>query len=75
MGLVLGAYRPDVQCRGALAPWASCRMIIGDMPVLETEEVFGPEGNPSVQVTLPRYLESGSSNPILAFSRNSPLTF
>ena len=62
MGLVLGAYRPNVQCRGSFSNWASCRGIVADMPVLATPEIFGPEDDPVVQVILPQTLEAGLSN-------------
>ena len=63
MGLVLGAYRPNVQCRGSFSNWNSCRGIMADMPVLTIPEVFGPGDDPLVQVVLPHTLEAGSSKP------------
>ena len=59
MAVVLGTYRPDLQCRGTFAAWASCRSILGDMPVLTRKEIFGPPQFPSVQVPLPHFLQSG----------------
>lgn len=59
MALVLGTYQPDVQCRGAFSAWASCRSILGDMPVLTRTEIFGPPDDPAVQIVLPQFLEGG----------------
>lgn len=75
MALVLGTYRPDVQCGGAFSSWASCRSIVGDMPTLTATEVFGPVGNPAVQVSLPRFLEAGQCSALsFAASRLSLTT-
>ena len=63
MGLVLGAYRPNVECRGPFRNWAPCRGIVGDMSVLKVPEIFGPGNDPLVQVILPHTLVAGSSNP------------
>ena len=59
MAVVLGTYRPDLQCRGTFGAWTSCRSILGDMPVLTTTEIFGPPDIPTVQIPLPHFLESG----------------
>ena len=61
MGLVLGTYRPDIQCRGPFSNCASCRGIVGDMPVLTMPQIFGPGDDPLVQVILPHTIEAGSS--------------
>ena len=62
MGLVLGTYRPDVQCRGPFSNWQSCRGIVGDMPVDAIPQIFGPGDDPLVQVVLPHTFVTGSSD-------------
>ena len=62
MGLVLGAYHPNLQCHGSFIKWSSCRGIVADMPVLTEPEIFGPAADPVVQVVLPQTLEAGSSS-------------
>ena len=71
MGLVLGTYQPNVQCRGFFSNWVSCRGIVGDMPVLTTPEIFGPADDPAVQIILPHTLEAGSSRPAICFKRTA----
>ena len=62
MGLVLGAYQPNIQCHRSFSEWSACRGIVGDMPVLTRPEIFGPGDAPLVQVVLPHTLEAGSSS-------------
>lgn len=64
MGLVLGTYRPNVQCHGSFRKWSSCRGIVADMPVDARPEIFGPANDPFVQVVVPNTLEAGSSDPV-----------
>lgn len=59
IAVILGTYQPDVQCRGSFGPWTSCRSVLGDMPTLTRPEIFGPQDDPTVQVTLPQFIESG----------------
>ena len=62
MGLVLGTYQPNVQCRGSFTGWTSCRGIVADMSVDARPEIFGPGNAPLVQVVVPLTLEAGSLN-------------
>ena len=71
MGLVLGAYQPNVQCHGSNPNWVFCRGILGDMPVLTMPQIFGPGDDPLVQVVLPHTLEAGSSNAVDCFGRTT----
>ena len=64
--MVLGAYQPDVQCRGNFGRWDSCRDIIDDMPTLTATETFGLAKDPTVQVSLPRYVEASQWGLFLA---------
>lgn len=59
IALVLGTYDRPVECRGAFPIWRSCTNVVAEMPASTETLVFGPETDPSAQVLLPHFIESG----------------
>lgn len=58
--VVLGTYRPNVECRGTIGPeWNSCKDILGDMRAGKGPLIFGPRTDKSVQQGLPVIYDSG----------------
>ncbi|CAD6587744.1 MAG: hypothetical protein ASARMPRED_003241 [Alectoria sarmentosa] len=57
--LILGIYKPEVECRGRFpSSWKSCTNILGQMPASTETLVFGPEEDPNAQVLVPHEIES-----------------
>lgn len=61
--MIVGAYEPNVQCRGAFPTWQSCRDVLNDMPADTKYEVFGPATDPDAEVHLPQQVESSKELP------------
>lgn len=59
LALILGIYKPDVECRGTFPSWKSCTDVLAEMPASMETLVFGPEVDPDAQVILPHFVESG----------------
>lgn len=53
LAVILGTFRPQIQCRGDFEDGASCLSILSDMPAAADRIVFGPEGAANVQQELP----------------------
>lgn len=58
LALILGIYKPDVECRGTFPSWKSCTDVLAEMPASMETLVFGPEVDPDAQVILPHFVES-----------------
>ncbi|KAL6716091.1 hypothetical protein ACLMJK_005657 [Lecanora helva] len=59
--IVLGIYKPRVQCRGTFGlDRTSCQSILMDMPADKVSKTWGMEGQKDVQEELPLMLTSGN---------------
>lgn len=58
LAVIMGVFKPKVQCRGYFDTPRSCTDILGDIPATPDLEVFGPRDTPFVKEILPQELVS-----------------
>ena len=54
----MGTYKPNIECRGDFPSRDSCINILTEMPASAETRVFGPEADPSTQVSVPHVIEA-----------------
>ena len=59
MAVVMGVFKPKVQCRGTFRGVHSCKDVLADMLASAEMEVFGPPGTPHLNEVLPQEVVSG----------------
>ena len=56
--MLLSANYANVDCRGVFEPRRSCATILDDMQTTQLPQRFGPQDDPTAQVTLPAVISS-----------------
>ncbi|KAM0796759.1 hypothetical protein BDR22DRAFT_824859 [Usnea florida] len=58
LAVIMGVFKPKVQCRGYFDTPETCTEILADMPATPDLEVFGPKDTPFVKEILPQEVVS-----------------
>ena len=75
LALRVTPYRPNVRCkeRGTAPPPPNCRKILDLMPTDGKQLRFGPRGDPTVQISVPKNFVTAEAQCVVTIDTNSQI--